>query len=136
MAAASRVFDVLETQNDVVDKPDALPLKASSCEVVFDNVSFAYGPEEPLALKNINLKAAPGETLALVGMSGGGKTSLVNLIPRLYDVAEGGVFVGGHDVRELTIASSSGPYFHCDTGTYFIQRDRTGQYPVWKDGCR
>ena len=105
VAAASRVFDVLETQNDVVDKPDALPLKASSCEVVFDNVSFAYGPEEPLALKNINLKAAPGETLALVGMSGGGKTSLVNLIPRLYDVAEGGVFVGGHDVRGLTIAS-------------------------------
>jgi len=105
VAAASRVFDVLETQNDVVDKPDARPLKASSCEVVFENVSFAYGPEEPLALKNINLKAAPGETLALVGMSGGGKTSLVNLIPRLYDVSEGGVFVGGHDVRDLTIAS-------------------------------
>jgi subfamily B ATP-binding cassette protein MsbA len=105
MAAASRVFDVLETQNDVVDKPDARPLKASSCEVIFENVSFAYGPEESLALKNINLKAAPGETLALVGMSGGGKTSLVNLIPRLYDVTEGGVFVAGHDVRDLTIAS-------------------------------
>ncbi|MCW8800188.1 MAG: ABC transporter ATP-binding protein, partial [Desulfobacter sp.] len=79
VAAASRVFDVLETQNDVVDKPDARPLKASSCDVVFENVSFAYGPEETLALKNISLKAAPGETLALVGMSGGGKTSLVNL---------------------------------------------------------
>jgi subfamily B ATP-binding cassette protein MsbA len=105
MAAASRVFDVLETQNDVVDKPHARPLKASSCEVIFENVSFAYGPEESLALKNINLKAAPGETLALVGMSGGGKTSLVNLIPRLYDVTEGGVFVAGHDVRDLTIAS-------------------------------
>lgn len=105
VAAASRVFDVLETRNDVVDKSDARPLKASSCDVVFENVSFAYGPEEPLALKNINLKAAPGETLALVGMSGGGKTSLVNLIPRLYDVTGGGVFVGGHDVRDLTITS-------------------------------
>ncbi|WP_035240195.1 ABC transporter ATP-binding protein [Desulfobacter vibrioformis] len=105
MAAASRVFDVLETRNDVVDKADARPLKASSCEVVFENVSFAYGPEESLALKNINLKAAPGETLALVGMSGGGKTSLVNLIPRLYDVTGGCVSVGGHDVRDLTIAS-------------------------------
>ena len=105
VAAASRVFDVLETENDVVDKPDATPLEASSCEVVFDNVSFAYGAGEPLALKNINLKAAPGETLALVGMSGGGKTSLVNLIPRLYDVTGGAVLVGGHDVRDLTIAS-------------------------------
>jgi subfamily B ATP-binding cassette protein MsbA len=73
--------------------------------VVFENVSFAYGPEETMALKQINLKAAPGETLALVGMSGGGKTSLVNLIPRLYDVTEGRVLVGGHDVRDLTIAS-------------------------------
>ena len=105
VAAASRVFDVLETRNDVVDKSDARTLKALSCEVVFNNVSFAYGPENPLTLKNITLTAAPGETLALVGMSGGGKTSLVNLIPRLYDVAEGSVFVGGHDVRNLTIAS-------------------------------
>ncbi len=105
VAAASRVFDVLEARNDVKDKSDARPLEASSCDVVFENVSFAYGPDEPLALKNINLKAAPGETLALVGMSGGGKTSLVNLIPRLYDVTGGGVFVGGCDVRDLTIAS-------------------------------
>ena len=104
-AAASRVFDVLEAQNDVVDKSDARPLNASSCEVIFKDVSFAYGPEEPLALKDINLKAAPGETLALVGMSGGGKTSLVNLIPRLYDVTDGALFVGGHDVRDLSITS-------------------------------
>ena len=105
VAAASRVFDVLEAQNDVVDKADARSLDASSCEVVFDNVSFAYGPGEPLALKDINLQAAPGETLALVGMSGGGKTSLVNLIPRLYDVTGGTLLVGGHDVRDLSISS-------------------------------
>nr|WP_320191658.1 ABC transporter transmembrane domain-containing protein [uncultured Desulfobacter sp.] len=105
VAAASRVFDVLEAKNDVVDKSDARSLNASSCEVVFEDVSFAYGSEEPLALKHINLKAAPGETLALVGMSGGGKTSLVNLIPRLYDVTDGAVFVGGHDVRDLSISS-------------------------------
>ncbi len=105
VAAASRIFDVLETENEVLDKPDAKPLGVSACDVVFENVSFAYGPEYPLVLKNINLKAAPGETLALVGMSGGGKTSLVNLIPRLYDVTEGAVFVGGHDVRNLTLAS-------------------------------
>ena len=105
VAAASRVFDVLEAKNDVVDKSDARSLNASSCEVVFDNVSFAYGPGEPLALKDINLQAAPGETLALVGMSGGGKTSLVNLIPRLYDVTGGTLLVGGHDVRDLSISS-------------------------------
>nr|WP_321403722.1 ABC transporter transmembrane domain-containing protein [uncultured Desulfobacter sp.] len=105
VAAASRVFDVLDAQNDVVDKADARPLNAASCEVVFEDVSFSYGSEEAMALKHIDLKVAPGETLALVGMSGGGKTSLVNLIPRLYDVTAGRVLVGGHDVRDLTIAS-------------------------------
>jgi subfamily B ATP-binding cassette protein MsbA len=73
--------------------------------VTFEKVGFKYGPEEAPALKDINLTAAPGEVVALVGMSGGGKTSLVNLIPRLYDVTDGKVTVGGIDVRDLSIRS-------------------------------
>ncbi len=68
-------------------------------------MGFRYGPEEAPALKEIDLTAAPGEVVALVGMSGGGKTSLVNLIPRLYDVTDGRVTVGGIDVRDLSIRS-------------------------------
>ena len=105
VAAASRIFDVLEQNNDIVDRPDARILDAGVCEVAFEKVTFSYGPDNPPALKNIDLIAAPGETLALVGMSGGGKTSLVNLIPRLYDVSGGRVSIAGIDVRDLTVAS-------------------------------
>ena len=105
MAATTRIFDVLEQDDVIEEKKDAATLCSAPCEVVFDRVGFAYGPDQPMALKDISLKAAPGEVLALVGMSGGGKTSLVNLIPRLYDVTEGQVSIAGRDVRDLTLES-------------------------------
>ncbi len=105
IAAATRIFDILEQESVIAEKPDAHILDAGECEVTFEDVGFSYGPQEDLALNRICLSVAPGETLALVGMSGGGKTSLVNLIPRLYDVTAGRVTVAGHDVRDLTIAS-------------------------------
>jgi subfamily B ATP-binding cassette protein MsbA len=73
MAAASRIFDVLEEEDRIEEREDAETLEAGPCEVVFDHVSFAYGPDEAMALKDISLKAAPGEVLALVGMSGGAR---------------------------------------------------------------
>ena len=105
VAAASRIFDILEEETDIREKKDAQVLDAAVCDVAFENVSFTYGPEEDPALTDINLNVAPGEVLALVGMSGGGKTSLVNLIPRLYDVSAGRVTIAGEDVRDLTIDS-------------------------------
>jgi len=105
VAAATRVFDILEQESDITEKQGAHVLDAGLCEVTFEDVSFSYGPDEDSALNRINLTAAPGEVLALVGMSGGGKTSLVNLIPRLYDVSRGRVTIAGHDVRDLTIES-------------------------------
>lgn len=104
-AAASRIFDVLEEEQAIQEKPDPVVLRGRTLDVAFEDVWFSYGPDEGPALKNISLTAAPGEVLALVGMSGGGKTSLVNLIPRLYDVTAGRVTVGGKDVRDLSIAS-------------------------------
>lgn len=105
VAAASRIFDVLEEDQTIKEAPDAQKLSGRALAVAFDDVCFSYGPDESPALKHINLTAAPGEVLALVGMSGGGKTSLVNLIPRLYDVSQGKVTVGGMDVRDLSVQS-------------------------------
>lgn len=104
-AAATRIFDILEQESFIKEKPDPDLLEGRNFDVEFDNVSFSYNSDETPALKDINLKADPGEILALVGMSGGGKTSLVNLIPRLYDVTRGRVRIGGKDVKDLSIKS-------------------------------
>jgi len=105
VAAASRIFDVLEEKETIQEKNHPEVLEGKSFELEFDDVSFSYGADETPALKNINLRVAPGEVLALVGMSGGGKTSLVNLIPRLYDVSSGRILISGKDVRDLSIKS-------------------------------
>ncbi len=105
VAAASRIFDVLEEDQTIQEAPNPGMLSGKSLDVAFEEVCFTYGPEEAPALQHINLTAAPGEVLAIVGMSGGGKTSLVNLIPRLYDVTSGRVTIGGKDVRDLSIKS-------------------------------
>lgn len=104
-AAATRIFDILEQESFIKEKPDPDLLEGRNFDVEFDNVSFSYNSDDTSALKDINLKADPGEILALVGMSGGGKTSLVNLIPRLYDVTKGVVRIGGKDVKDLSIKS-------------------------------
>ena len=103
VAAASRIFDILEQKETILDPASPKQLTRSDLEVEFKDVTFAYDTAEGPALKGINLKAEAGEVIALVGMSGGGKTSLVNLIPRLYDVTEGAVTIGGIDVRDLKI---------------------------------
>jgi subfamily B ATP-binding cassette protein MsbA len=103
MAAAVRIYDILDTASDIVEREDAIKLESISHSVTFRNVSFKY--EDQIVLKDINLKVERGEIVALVGMSGGGKTTLSNLIPRFYDVTEGAILVDGHDVRDVTIAS-------------------------------
>jgi subfamily B ATP-binding cassette protein MsbA len=88
---------------DIEDKPDAAVLPPISKSIHMENVTFCY--ETTPVLKNINLTIKAGEVVAFVGMSGGGKTSLVNLIPRFYDVSEGRVLIDGHDVRDVTLQS-------------------------------
>jgi subfamily B ATP-binding cassette protein MsbA len=105
VAAASRIFDILEEKETIQEKNDPEVLEGKTFDLEFDDVSFSYGADETPALKNINLRVAPGEVLALVGMSGGGKTSLVNLIPRLYDVSSGRILISGKDIRDLSIKS-------------------------------
>ncbi|MGE0087612.1 MAG: ABC transporter ATP-binding protein [Desulfococcaceae bacterium] len=104
LAATDRVFDIIERESDIKEIPEPVQIQDGAHRVCFENVSLVYDNRGP-ALKGIDLCVEPGEVLALVGMSGGGKTSLVNLIPRFYDVTGGRICIDGTDIREASIAS-------------------------------
>ncbi|MFH1980557.1 MAG: ABC transporter ATP-binding protein [Pseudomonadota bacterium] len=106
MAAADRIFDVMEKVSEISDPAVPVPLTRGPHRISFDNVSFGYS--EDLVLQDIRLEAVQGEVIALVGMSGGGKTSLVNLIPRFYDVTGGAIRIDGVDIRDLRVAELRG----------------------------
>lgn len=101
VAGGERIFDFLDTEPELVDHLEAQPLPAIQGHVVFDDVWAEYNPGEPV-LKGISLEAQPGETVAIVGPTGAGKTTIINLIPRFYEVTQGAVRIDGHDVREVT----------------------------------
>jgi len=103
IAAAKRIFDVLDTEPEIKNKIGATSVPRDFKTIELRNLSFKY--EEDLVLKDISLTVRAGETIAIVGKSGGGKTTLVNLIPRFYDVTEGAIFIGGQDIRNATIES-------------------------------
>ncbi|MCG3086923.1 ABC transporter ATP-binding protein [Sporosarcina cyprini] len=104
-ASMDRVFDLMEEPYDITDKPGAKPLPVIEGRIDFDNVSFSYEEEGLEVLKEINFTVQPGETIALVGMSGGGKSTIVSLIPRFYDVSSGAIRIDGHDVRDIQLKS-------------------------------
>lgn len=104
MAAAERVFSMIDYEPDIVSRPDAKPLAVASGEVRFEDVRFAY-EDDKSALAGIDLVAPAGQTVALVGPSGAGKSTILNLIPRFYDVDQGRVTIDGTDVREATLES-------------------------------
>jgi subfamily B ATP-binding cassette protein MsbA len=103
MAAIDRIFDILERENDIIESASPIQLRRVPHRIIFNNVSFKYDRDR--VLKNINLKVGAGEIVALVGMSGGGKTSLVNLIPRFYDVTGGEILIDDIDIRKTSIES-------------------------------
>jgi len=103
LAAADRVFDILEMETDIKEKKNPVEIKRGPHRVFFENVFFKY--EDVMVLEDINLDVKAGEVLALVGMSGGGKTSLVNLIPRFYDVTHGGIRIDGVNICNASISS-------------------------------
>jgi ATP-binding cassette subfamily B multidrug efflux pump len=104
IAAGNRIYEVLDARPEVVESPKATPLTITQGRVAFENVDFSYGEGVPV-LQGINLVANPGETVALLGATGSGKTSIVNLISRFYDVTAGRVTIDGQDVRDVTLQS-------------------------------
>ncbi|MFP4323677.1 MAG: ABC transporter ATP-binding protein [Anaerolineales bacterium] len=105
IASGRRVFEVLDEPEILTDKPDAQPLPQVEGVVRFENVQFGYTKDGPLALEDITLEARPNDVVALMGHTGAGKSSLVNLIPRFYDVSGGRITVDGHDLRDVTLSS-------------------------------
>ena len=104
-ASAVRIFEILDAKSDVTDKPGAQVLSEVEGRIEFDHVTFRYfGGGEPV-LKDVSFAAEPGQTVALLGATGSGKTTIINLIPRFYDVTSGTVCIDGHDVRDVTLDS-------------------------------
>lgn len=104
VAGAERIFELLDTEADVQDAPDAMMMPEIKGRVVFEHVSAEYLPGEPV-LKDISFEAQPGQTVAIVGPTGAGKTTIINLLPRFYDVTAGKISIDGHNVAEVTAAS-------------------------------
>jgi ATP-binding cassette, subfamily B, multidrug efflux pump len=104
-ASAQRVFEVLDAESEVRDRPGAVELPPVQGKVEFENVSFRYIGAESDVVSELSFSAEPGQTIAILGQTGAGKSSIINLIPRFYDVTAGAVKIDGHDVREVTLDS-------------------------------
>ena len=106
IAAAERIFEMIDTHTEVAEQPNAQPLSAFSGAIEFSDITFAYEDRHQRAiLRNVTLTVPAGQMVAIVGRSGAGKTTLVNLIPRFYDVTGGAIRIDGHDLRDVTLTS-------------------------------
>ncbi len=100
LAGAERVFSILDERQELVSGENPIPLDQAQGEVIFDDVSFSYQPDVPI-LKHVNLKAAPGQMIALVGPTGAGKTTIVNVLSRFYEIDSGTILLDGHDLTTI-----------------------------------
>ena len=104
-ASAARIFEIFDAKNDVADKPGAIALPHVQGHVTFEDVTFRYFESGEPVLSHVSFEAQPGETVALLGATGSGKTTIINLLPRFYDVNEGHVRIDGYDLRDVTLDS-------------------------------
>ncbi len=104
-ASAERIFEILDARSDIVDKPDAIRLPHVKGDVKFENVTFRYFRGGEPVLNNVTFEARPGESVALLGATGSGKTTIINLLPRFYDPSEGRITIDGYDLRDITLDS-------------------------------
>jgi ATP-binding cassette subfamily B protein len=102
-ASAGRVFEIIDTPNEVIEKPDAKTISDGRGEIVFENVGFAYQIGRPI-LSGVSFRVLPGQTFALMGPTGAGKSTITNLVPRFYDATEGKILVDGLDIRDWRVA--------------------------------
>ncbi len=105
MTGFDRFLEIMDTKSDIEDDVNAIDLKSVTGNIVFDDVTFKYENDDTKVLHNMTLDIKPGQTLALVGPSGGGKTTLSHLLPRFYDVSEGSITIDGHDIRNIKMSN-------------------------------
>ena len=105
MTGIERFVEIMDSEIDIFDEEGSLPLEQVKGNIVFEHVGFEYEDDHTKVLSDINLNIRPGEKVALVGPSGGGKTTLCNLIPRFYDTTEGTILIDGQDIRKVTLES-------------------------------
>jgi subfamily B ATP-binding cassette protein MsbA len=105
IAASERIFEIIDTNNDILENDGTIECDARGKDITFENVSFAYNAEDGDVLKGINLTVKSGSTVALVGASGAGKSTIASIIPRFYDIREGSVKIGGTDIRDFKVHS-------------------------------
>ena len=105
MTGIERFLQIMDSDIEIFDEPDARPMENPKGEIVFKNVEFEYPDDHNQVFHNLNLSIKPGEKVAIVGPSGGGKTTLCNLIPRFYDVTKGNIYIDGEDVKKFTLKS-------------------------------
>ena len=133
MASGARIFELMDVEPELVDKPDSLDVEAASGDVKFESVGFHYIEDEPV-LQNVDLHVPAGDTVALVGPTGAGKTTIVSLLMRFYDVTEGRILLDGVDIRDITLDSLTmqmavvpqEPYLFSGTVRENIRYNRTG----------
>ena len=104
-ASAARIFEILDAENEVTDKPGAITLPDVKGNIRFEDVSFRYFSSGNPVLKNVSFEAKPGDTVALLGATGSGKTTIINMVPRFYDPTEGRITLDGYDLRDVTLDS-------------------------------
>jgi ATP-binding cassette subfamily B protein len=104
-ASARRIFEILDAKSDVSDKPGAIALPPVRGQVRFEKVGFRYYDSGEAVLSEVDFEAQPDQTVALLGATGSGKSSIISLIPRFYDATEGRILIDGHDVRDVTLES-------------------------------
>lgn len=104
-ASADRIFEILDTKSDIADKPDAIELPSVKGEVKFERVTFRYFSGGAPVLDDVTFEARPGERIALLGATGSGKSTIINLLPRFYDPSEGLITIDGHDLRDIKVDS-------------------------------
>lgn len=104
-ASAERIFEILDAKSDVENKPNAAPMPTLEGNVTFENVTFRYFGSSAPVLNNVSFEVGAGQTVALLGATGSGKTTIINLLPRFYDASEGAVKIDGYDVRDVTLES-------------------------------
>lgn len=105
MTGIERFVQIMDADIEIFDEPDAVPLERTQGNIRFDNVSFEYPDDHNRVFQNLNLEIHPGEKVAIVGPSGGGKTTLCNMIPRFYEATEGQILIDGKDIRKYTLKS-------------------------------